>query len=210
MSDEQVVIYRAGRPHQAQLLADLLHENGIEAIVHNDALQSALGEVPFGWATSVRVVVRNRDAARARQIAVDFEGQLSGRSETATTQTAEDYEMPDADCWPVCPGCGRARMTSCPFCKTASSHFPIGSGPEQHYGSDTPVLVCSTCDEPFSPRYLKVCEWCGHEFDDGVLPPAPPAAREPLDLTPQLMIALAGIVAVFAGVIGYFAWLLRE
>jgi hypothetical protein len=208
---EQVVIYRAERPLQAELLANLLAENGIEAIVDNDVLQAAVGEVPFGWATSVRVVVRQQDALRARQIALDFDRQLSGRGEHVQSQDSTAAEVVvDVDSWPSCPECGRRRMTSCPYCKTASAQFPTSTGPERRFDDGATILLCSTCDEPFSPIYLKVCEWCGHEFSDGALPPAPPAAQEPFELTPQLMIALAGIVAVFAGVIGYFAWLLRE
>ena len=111
---------------------------------------------------------------------------------------------------PVCPDCGRPRMTSCPCCKTASTHFPFSTGPEHRFDDAPPMLVCTTCDEPFRPVYLKICEWCGHEFADGSMPPALPAPREPIEFNPRLIVALAGIVAVFVGVIGYFAWLLRR
>ncbi len=33
-----------------------------------------------------------------------------------------------------------------------------------------PVLICDVCSEAFVPVFLKRCEWCGYEFDDGEEP----------------------------------------
>jgi len=211
MSDEQVIIYRAGRPHQAELLANLLAENGIEAIVHNDAPQAALGEVPFGWATSVRVVVRAEDAARAREIAIDFDRQLFGNAHSQPNEVgAPQAEPSETDKLDRCPSCGKPRMTTCPFCKTSSATFPASTGPDRNNDHADTIVVCSVCDEPFRPTYLKVCEWCGHEFPDGSQPLARTEPTEPIEFNERMLVVIIGTVAVVVATIGYFAWLLRE
>ncbi len=64
------------------------------------------------------------------------------------------------------------------------------------------MLTCTTCDEPFVPRYLKRCEWCGHTFPDGIEFERPDGPAEPLN---------ARVVFVFfalaAAALGLLAWL---
>ena len=98
--DRQTVIYTAARPQQAQLLKNLLADAGIDAVLLNDALQSAVGEVPFGWSTAVRVAVRESDAAEARALAIEFDrtlavGQLAG-DEVAEYETVDEATSPAA------------------------------------------------------------------------------------------------------------------
>jgi hypothetical protein len=107
-----------------------------------------------------------------------------------------------------CPSCGRARLTICPFCKTSSANFPASTGPDRR-SDDQRFVVCSMCDEPFTPVYLKICEWCGHEFPDGSDPPVPPKLKEPLEFNERMLVVIVGMVAVVGATIGYFAWVLR-
>src|SRR5438045_1005696 len=76
MSDTTVVIYNARNLQQAQLLNELLDDEGIEARIVNDGLQAVAGELPFGWVTSPRVVVREADVAAARAVAEAFDKRI--------------------------------------------------------------------------------------------------------------------------------------
>ena len=126
----------------------------------------------------------------------------------------ESSESPDGfspddsiDAWPLCPDCGRRRLTTCPFCKTSGSDCLPGTGPDQRQ-AEHPLVICPVCDEPFEPAYLKTCEWCGHEFDDGIAVKPPPSV-EPIEINERMVLLMIGIVAVMGGAIAYFAWLLR-
>ncbi len=44
------------------------------------------------------------------------------------------------------------------------------------------MLVCTTCDEPFVPQYLKRCEWCGYTFADGIELELPDDPTEPMNM----------------------------
>lgn len=108
-----------------------------------------------------------------------------------------------------CPDCNRLRIAVCPFCKTTGSQFRaadvIGGQPVD---AEPMLLVCPICDEPFEPVYLRRCEWCGHDFGEGMEPPAivKTAAVEPPNAR-VLLVGLAG-VAIVVGLIVYFALLL--
>jgi hypothetical protein len=58
-------------------------------------------------------------------------------------------------------------------CGTAKHDEAAGTSDSIPEAESRPLLLCPTCDEPFHPQYLRCCEWCGHEFPDGV-EPAPP------------------------------------
>ena len=73
MQDAQEVIYRAATLNQANLLKNLLADEGIEARVTNAALQNAAGDLPYGGPIEPRVVVDSRNAEVARSIALEFE-----------------------------------------------------------------------------------------------------------------------------------------
>jgi ribosomal protein L37AE/L43A len=49
----------------------------------------------------------------------------------------------------------------------------VPSTDQQSETPSSPLLICPTCDEPFHPQYLRRCEWCGHEFSDGLDNPLP-------------------------------------
>ena len=48
-----------------------------------------------------------------------------------------------------------------------------------------PILICDVCSEAFVPVFLKRCEWCGYEFEDGEEP------SEDADVDPEVAEFLA-------------------
>jgi hypothetical protein len=90
-------------------------------------------------------------------------------------------------------GCGTTRSeTSCHSERSEESEFSASPGK---------ILLCPTCDEPFTPQYLGRCEWCGHRFPDGVeieLPTKPiPTVNRRLVVTIAALVLLVVIVAVY-------------
>lgn len=76
--------------------------------------------------------------------------------------------------WPVCPECGRRRLTRCPICKTTGNLFPLG---------DADFWTPETgADPPSNPSDATSCGGscecgCGHHHgaSDESAPAAPPA-----------------------------------
>lgn len=103
---------------------------------------------------------------------------------------------------PLSCGCG-----GCEADRAGEAAIPAGGvsdSSEEHTGErEVPtMLTCTTCDEPFIPRYLRRCEWCGHTFADGIEFQRPDGTAEPLN---------ARVVFVFftlaAAALGLLAWL---
>ncbi len=59
---------------QAHLWVSVLAQHGIEAQVSNEVLFFGLGELPPGPATNPGILVREEDAARAREILAELDG----------------------------------------------------------------------------------------------------------------------------------------
>lgn len=59
-------LYQAGSAVEAHMLCDLLKQEGITAVIHGEALQGAIGELPA--AGLVRLVVDEADYAQAREL----------------------------------------------------------------------------------------------------------------------------------------------
>jgi uncharacterized paraquat-inducible protein A len=64
------------------------------------------------------------------------------------------------------------------------------------------MVICSTCDEPFRPEYPRRCEWCGHEFDDGLDVDATPARQDQLNA--RVVAAILALLALLLGFAVYF------
>jgi len=121
----QTVVYTARTLQDAHLLKNMLADAGIEALVINDVLEGGSGVDVVGWATAARVVVEEKDAEVARQMARDFdrpnaaeEAALAGEPEDWETSGGQSYQ------WPRCPQCDVPRPTRCPICQTIGSDFP--------------------------------------------------------------------------------------
>ena len=86
----------------------------------------------------------------------------------------------------------------------AAGGVPGANGTEEHdenaspaESTSVPLLLCPTCDEPFHPHYLRRCEWCGHEFADGVEIPLPEERiQEPFNWRIAYVIYVLTLLAV--------------
>jgi hypothetical protein len=232
MLQEFPTIYRAKNLQEAQLLCNILEHEGIRTTLTNSVLENGSGVDIVGWPTLPRVMVAEEDAVRAREIALKFDREVSGRGGTISPhRIGHPLETKVLDVWPCCPQCGKRRLTRCAFCGTSGSDFPpADANAGDLFGLPTPpaeafsgcscgpggcgahpveeetnltaadddslasppeptleppsstLLLCPTCDEPFHPQYLRRCEWCGHEFSDGVENPIPEArVQEPFN-----------------------------
>jgi ribosomal protein L37AE/L43A len=211
MSAKQVTIYHARTAQDAEVLKNILAEAGIRALVSNVALANGAGTDILGWPSLAQVVVDEDDALAARRIAEEFDrqetrGNSESQDEPATSEPAA-YE------WPTCPQCGQRRTTSCPACGTSGTRFRWGDRmPEEMEDAESasaPTCICPTCDEPFVPRFLAVCEWCGHRFEGG----APQASAGPAQPTEQMnhrvTMTLWALIVFIAVVVVFFAMMWR-
>ena len=216
MPEQSQIIYTAGRIEEAVIVKQLLDERGIAAQIENQALQGAVGELPAGEATSPRVRVSAEHAEKAREVvqALDHQQRLA-RERTVDVDPVHDENLHD---WPTCPECHRRRQTVCPICDTAGTSLPLADpnhdgvaptlGPTQNEpNGHLPLLICTTCDEPFRPRFYKVCQWCRHEFDDGIPPPPAPPPMERLN--PRVWGIAAGLVGLVVALCVYFWYISR-
>ncbi len=218
MTANSEIIYTAGQIDEAVLLVQLLAERDIDAQIENEVLQGSLGGLPPGEATNPRVRVAAGDVNKAREVVKAFEYQQRiGRERVEESEDDSDEHCDDhwAD-WPACPQCHRRRQTVCPVCETAGSDLPLADanhdglapllGPNKDVGdASRPLVICTTCDEPFAPTFYRVCQWCGHEFPDGLAPPPPepPAER----LSGRTMAVILALAALLAAIGAYFWWL---
>jgi hypothetical protein len=125
MPEDLKPIYAARTSQEAHLLKNLLEERGIRAVVTNDVLERGAGVDILGWPTLARVVVGEEDAPAARQIAEEFDRQMSDSRAAASAEPAEAAEPTAEDDWPACPRCSARRTTMCPVCQTSGTDFPM-------------------------------------------------------------------------------------
>ena len=219
MTNTHRIIYVAASRGQAYALKNLLAEHGIAAHVSNDF---AGGDMPVGDLTSGAngpcVVVPEQDAEQAHRVLE--ETALAIERGLPSPELAQlEAEAGEDDEWPACPHCHRPRLTSCPVCETAGTHFAQAFMPD--LGQDdapagegqNPLLVlCPTCDEPFAPQFPALCEWCGHRFRDGYEPPPVNIDASPqfssFELGSRVVIVALGLVAFAAALFGWFYYVL--
>src|SRR6476620_6213847 len=106
MSRQPTIIYSADNPQQAYLLRSLLEDEGIQAWVVNDAIQIAGGELPIGWRSAAKVVVRDDEAASARRFAEEFDHKAQQHFFEPSVQqddSSDDNSPSTQSAWPVCP-----------------------------------------------------------------------------------------------------------
>ena len=173
----QVQIYTTADSAQATALVNLLSEQGIMALVVNEDLQSGSSEL-LGPRALPRIVVREADEQAAREIAQRFDQQVVEQSVQEALPVESDPVESDTpitvEAWPLCPSCREPRHTTCRVCGTAGSEFPRAdaeySPPITEEGKSSPRmhLICTTCDEPFVPEFLRRCQWCSHDFGEGL------------------------------------------
>lgn len=92
-------------------------------------------------------------------------------------------------------------------CSSGKSSADEPDSVVDHDAAPLAMLMCPTCDEPFVPEYPRVCEWCGHEFAAGF---DPELLVKPQRIGSRAILVTAGLLAVAAVVMGYFALLVRS
>ena len=213
--ESQVQIYTTADSAQATALVNLLAEQGISALVVNEDLQSGSSEL-LGPRVMPRIVVREADEQAAREIAQRFDQQVVEQSMQEALPDESDPDESDTpitvEAWPLCPSCREPRHTTCPVCGTAGSEFPFAdaeyspsiaeegeSGPRMH-------LICTTCDEPFVPVFLRRCQWCSHDFGEGLETDVSADSAVPdIEINPRVLAVGVGLLAVFVLLVVYFA-----
>lgn len=204
MANKTCIVYTAARSEDAHHLKNLMREAGIQADVINDALQAAIGDLPPGWSVSSRVVVAEDQAEAARNMALAFDAESIRAAHRVPVDEPEETATPHR---PACPECGRNRTAVCPICRTSGAAFPAADQATPDDSGAAALIICPICDEPFTPGYLRQCEWCGHDFGEGLRLPAK-ARLEPIDS--RLIGGLLALVAVLAAIWAYFATLLAR
>jgi len=220
MAEKPTVIYEARTMPEAQRLKELLAEAGIAAVLVDADLQEAPGSDVWGLVAPIRVAVDEPYAEAARWIAMGFDSLVAAQATVEAQQRAaaeaearrkeaereerEAFESAGPASWPRCPGCQTPRLSRCPTCQTCGSEFSPGEMPAGTAAAE-PLVLCPECDEPFVPEYARRCHECGHEFPDGFdLFGGPPSEG----FNWRVLVAIAALVAIFAGVLAYFAYLL--
>jgi membrane protease YdiL (CAAX protease family) len=105
--DEPVELYRARSAAEAHALRSELDEADIPAQVDGELLQGIVGEVPGGWITAPRVLVKRHHLDAARTVRDEFLGRAEDPAETPGDPDlrclACRTPMGTAD---TCPACG--------------------------------------------------------------------------------------------------------
>ena len=111
--------------------------------------------------------------------------------------------------WPTCPQCHTRREARCSVCMARGTDFRLADfeepdDPEEIGGADV-LLLCSTCDEPFTPDFYRCCAECGFDFGEGL--EQSETAHEALNHRAALV--LAGVALLLVGLLAFFAIVLR-
>lgn len=199
MSLEPTVIYSAASVQQAYLLRSALEEQGIKALVVNDSIQMAGGELPVGWTAAPRVVVPGDQAEAALRVVAEFE-----HPGPESRRMLDSYPDVDPLEWPRCPSCQQKRCARCPVCRAVETEFPLA-----HYqpGSEPNLFLCATCDDAMQPEWYRYCASCGFDFGEGITAPVHQVGEFQWD---SLLVWLVGAGLLLVGIaIAYVAWLFR-
>ena len=229
MDETFAVILATPDRHQAVLVKNLLGQHDIDALLDNEApdvLHGGTGGQVTGGvfgieASETRVLVRDDDAQRARDILKQAAESLASGMSSPALAALESGMDHDDEPWPACPRCQQRRLTTCPVCETSGTNFPQAFLPDDEQivrviersrdaeaddDDQTLFLLCPTCDEPFVPRFPAVCEWCGHRFDDGwERPESPTPDREALDINVRVLATIAGLIITIVALFAFFA-----
>lgn len=230
MPHEMETIYTAESLHDAQQVRDLLAAAGVAAVLMRDPFEP--GQAAGAEEVRVQVSTADAEAARpvVGRFTRSRLGESAESGILDTWPRCPECNTPRIACCPVCQTAGYDfpqadfEFSVPPEYADASEPLPCDCGvcdpnrpADAAAGAESdadashteaeevepPVmLTCPTCDEPFIPRYLKRCEWCGHAFPDGAEFELPEEPAEQLN---------ARVVAVFfalaAGAMLLLAWL---
>src|SRR5205807_1000536 len=99
---ELVEVYRARGLPEAHALRLHLEQSGVGVHIDNELLQGAVGELPMGWATAPRIMVRRADEPSARALVEEFIAERPARRGTSLHCLACGATMGEADTCPAC------------------------------------------------------------------------------------------------------------
>ena len=111
--------------------------------------------------------------------------------------------------WPECPQCHERREARCPVCFTRGTDFRVADFEEPEdaeAGSNEAdvLLLCSTCDEPFTPQFVRRCVECGFDFGEGI----ESATIVHEELNNRVVFVIVGTVLLLVGLLGLLALVL--
>ncbi len=225
MASDMRVVYEARTMPEALRLKQRLLEAGIRAAIGNEFAEGETTSDVWGLPEPTRVAVEQADAETARRIAIEFDAEVVERveREAARRRPSDAEEAEERDEigsaaggarlvpagpveWPRCPACGAPRLTRCPACRASGAELRRAELPEEAEVATAAreFVICSECDEPFAPQYARHCHQCGHQFADGF--DFPPQGEMPAErVTWRIVLAIAVLVAIIAGIVIYFA-----
>ncbi len=207
----QTRLLRTADSFEAHLIRNRLAEASISAMVTGDTVDRDSHAIT-GQAGAVHVLVDAADYEQAQAV-------LQGTVEQADllAQIEQIAHENQAAEWPVCRHCGTRRQAICPVCGTAGTDFPLADPnfsatlpvPEEDDGELPLAVICTTCDEPWTPGFRRTCRECGHDFGDGLPVPADRTSEPEHPGADGRAVALfLGVMGVIAAALIYFAVLL--
>lgn len=112
--------------------------------------------------------------------------------------------------WPECPQCQARREAQCTGCSAHGTDYRLADfdepeEPEEGDSGADVLLLCSTCDEPFTPEFYRRCAECGHDFGEGI-------EREEIvreELNSRVVLVIVGMLLLLVGLFAFFAVVLR-
>ncbi|MBN2477125.1 MAG: DUF2007 domain-containing protein [Pirellulales bacterium] len=110
--------------------------------------------------------------------------------------------VPDADFAAAGASCGCGPDGCTPGAETAATADAEPSPDEHEADPLHAMLMCPTCDEPFAPEYPRVCEWCGHEFEDGFEVGSVESPAEQIDS--RVIAVIVVLLMLTVALAGYF------
>ena len=201
---KQVEIYRAANTQEAQVLKNVLENEGIRTFISNEGLLGASDLV--GWNIDPQVMVGESDVELAMPIIHEFLQQVLDRRNLNIDETDDETTEPESD-WPHCPVCDEPRVAQCNGCQLVGNDFgeavfvESDSGLEKGHSEiefeiepKERLLMCTVCDQPFHPVYRKTCR-CNYQFEDGIEFVRKPAS---IQINARTVIVLIAILATIA------------
>lgn len=110
--------------------------------------------------------------------------------------------------WPVCPECNTRRLVQCSICATDGIDFRLAHMGDlvEEADDENVLLLCSTCDEPFLPRFYRECSGCGYDFGDGIVCDEPASD----ELNPRVIFVIGAVLVSLVGLLIFFGFVLRR
>ncbi len=118
-ANNPVELYRARNLIEAQTLLLLLEAEGVTATIENEPLQGAFGEIPWGWETAPRMVVRRVDEDSARALLERF----------LLRQRVQDRQPASSET--NCLACGEPMVADVACVKCGWSYCETGDSPAE-------------------------------------------------------------------------------